>query len=135
VSNRADIAAALTTVRVEWHGEEIALHPHEYNAYTHAPPAPFAAWPEWQADDVVNSVWWVIVILPAGDAEPRNSSVPNAAALDAVRWPVRAALEKLGRVSRAEPISYTVESAHVMPAIRYTLSMRLVGSGGTRQAG
>jgi hypothetical protein len=140
VSTRADIAAALSTVRVEWHGEEITLHPHGYNAYTHDAPAPFAVWPEWQADDhspavpdVVNSIWQVIVILPAGDAEPRNSSVPDAAALDAVRWPVRAALEKLGGVGRAEPFSYTVESAHRMPAIRYTLSTRLVGPGGTRE--
>jgi hypothetical protein len=126
---------------VEWHGEEIALHPHEYNAYTHAPPAPFAAWPEWQADeppavpDVVNSIWQVIVILPAGDAEPRNSGVPDAAALDAVRWPVRAALKKLGGVGRAEPFSYTVESAHSVPAIRYRLTIRLVGPGGTREEG
>jgi hypothetical protein len=34
VSIRADIATALTTVRVECHGEEIALRPHEYNEYT-----------------------------------------------------------------------------------------------------
>jgi hypothetical protein len=64
--------------------------------------------------------------------EPRNSSVPDPAALDALRWPVRAALEKLGAVGRAEPFSYTVESAHRMPAIRYTLSIRLLGPGGTR---
>jgi hypothetical protein len=74
----------------------------------------------------------VIVVLPADDAEPRNSSVPDPAALDALRWPVRAALEKLGGVGRAEPFSYTVETAHRMPAIRYTLSIRLLGPGGTR---
>jgi hypothetical protein len=114
--------------------------PHEYHEYTHAAPAPIAAWPEWQADEpsagaVANSVWWVIVVLPADDTEPRNSSVPDPAALDALRWPVRAALEKLGDVGRAEPFSYTVESAHRMPAIRYTLSIRLLGPGGTREEG
>lgn len=140
MSLRADIVAALSTVRVEWRGEEIRLNSHEYNEYVKDAPAPFAAWPEWEADGtspdprIVHSIWRVIVILPAGPGGPPNSTAPDPAALDAVRWPVRAALEKLGGVSRAELSSYTVQDYARAPAIRYTLTIRLVRPEGTREA-
>ena len=139
VSLRADIVAALSTVRVEWRGEEVILDAREYNDYTKDAPAPFAAWPEWEADEpspdprVVHSIGRVTIILPGSSTESPNSTAPDAAALDAVRWPVRVALETLGGVSRAELSSYTVQDYARMPAIRYTLTIRLVRPEGTRE--
>ena len=139
VSLRADIVAALSTVRVEWRGEEVILDAREHNDDSKDAPAPFAAWPEWEADEpsldprVVHSLWRVTIVLPGSSTESRDGTAPDAAALDAVRWPVRAALEQLGGVGRAELSSYKMQDYASMPAIRYTLTIRLAKPEGTRE--
>lgn len=119
VDIRADIVAALSTVRVGWRGDEITLHPHEYGENTRDAPTPFTAWPEWLADTHgrgedwhMSSSWSVIVVLPAEDTESWT---------EALRRPVHVALGKLGRVERTEPVTIAAGDTTV-PAIRHALT-------------
>lgn len=115
---RDDIAGALAGVTVTWDGTAHQLAP------TSAQPpalAAWQAWPDWQSAQwltacVVERTWQVFVILPTADAQTWTS------ATDAVLNAVRAALLKVGHVSRAEPIALVAaEQSMTMPAVAFTL--------------
>src|SRR5690349_22449238 len=98
---REAIAAALSTVTVDWDGASYTLDGHSTR------PAALAVWqafPDWVSATwrtrcVVERTWSVYVILPAADPDAW------ASATDAALNAVRDALVPIGAVIRAEPVS------------------------------
>lgn len=119
-STRADIVAALSTVRVRWRDDEIRLTAHENIPKK---PRPFDAWIEWHADErgyeakYLQTTWSVVVTLLPEKTENWT------ALLDALRWPIRVGLERVGHVGRAALEAITDgDHSYRLPAIRYALT-------------
>lgn len=115
---RADIAAALDGLAIDYGGAPAAL---AATPYRPAALAVWAVWPDWQSAMWINACvvqrsWQVFVILPAVDPPAWTE------ATDAVLGAVHDALVPLGQVQRAEPIALVAaEQALTMPAVAFTL--------------
>jgi hypothetical protein len=121
MSVRDDVVSALDGLTVDL-GPGSA--PAVITALTRVPDnfAAFTAWPVWVATTfrtacIADETWQVLVTLTAG--------VPDAwsAEGDALLWPVREALLKVGGVISAEPVRLTIgDASQIVPALRYTLN-------------
>jgi hypothetical protein len=119
MTTRDDIAAALSRVVVDWNGEQHALDGQPVR------PAALAVWqafPDWRSavwltSCVIERIWQVYVILPAGD--PEAWATATDAALDSIRT----GLLGLGAVTRVEPVALVAaDQGLTMPALNFTLT-------------
>lgn len=118
MTTRADIAAALSTVSVDWEG---AAHELDGQPTRPAALAVWQAFPDWvsaiwRTTCVIERTWAVYVILPAADPDAW------ASATDAALEGVRGALIRVGAVTRVEPVSLVVaDQSSTMPALNFSL--------------
>lgn len=119
MSTRSAIAAVLSTVVVDADGDQLAVTGAEQAPGTWSPGV---AWPVWMSSTwltvcVVERTWRVCVVLPAGDAATWTGVA------EALLDPVRDALEKVGHVQRAEPITLTSgDPGATSPGLAFTVT-------------